>query len=82
MTKTTVGIDGMMCSMCEAHTCDAIRRNLKVKKVKASHKKGIAEIISEDAITEEDVNKALLNTGYKITSFSSEEYTKKGLFSK
>ena len=26
MTKTTLSIDGMMCSMCEAHVRDAIRK--------------------------------------------------------
>ncbi len=26
MIKTTLKIDGMMCSMCEAHFCDVIRR--------------------------------------------------------
>ena len=26
MTKTTLSIDGMMCSMCEAHINDAIRK--------------------------------------------------------
>ena len=26
MSKITVKIDGMMCGMCEAHVCDAIRK--------------------------------------------------------
>ena len=26
MEKVTVKIDGMMCGMCEAHICDAIRK--------------------------------------------------------
>ena len=35
MFKTTVGIEGMMCGMCEAHVNDAIRKAFDVKKVKA-----------------------------------------------
>ena len=34
MIKTTVKIDGMACSMCEAHINDAIRKAFPVKKVR------------------------------------------------
>ena len=37
MLKITMGIDGMMCGMCESHINDAIRREFKVKKVTSSH---------------------------------------------
>ncbi len=82
MFKTTVGIEGMMCGMCEAHVNDAIRKNLDVKKVSASRKHKNAEIISEVPLSEDVVRKTVEDTGYTVTSFSSEEYTKKGLFSK
>ncbi len=82
MFKTTVGIDGMMCGMCEAHMNDAFRKAFDVKKVKASRKDKCAEIISETELDEEAVKKAVEETGYTFTSFSSEEYVKKGLFSK
>ena len=39
MVKTTLGIDGMMCGMCESHMNDAIRNNFDVKKVTSSHSK-------------------------------------------
>ena len=39
MNKYVLGIDGMSCGMCEAHVQDVIRRNIDVKKVKASHLK-------------------------------------------
>ena len=55
MIKTTIGIDGMMCGMCESHINDVIRREFKVKKVSSSHTKGIAEIISENEIDEEKI---------------------------
>ena len=40
MIKTTLKIDGMACSMCEAHINDCIRKNFKIKKVSSLHKKG------------------------------------------
>lgn len=81
MIETTVKIDGMMCSMCESHVNDAIRNHLNVKKVSASHSKGEATIISEDSISEGDIEKALDGSGYTILSVSSTPYEKKKLFS-
>lgn len=80
MIKTTIGIDGMMCGMCESHINDVIRREFKVKKVSSSHTKGIAEIISENEIDEEKIKKAIADTGYDVTSFKSEPYEKKKVF--
>lgn len=81
MIKTTIGIDGMMCGMCESHINDVIRREFKVKKVSSSHTKEIAEIISENEIDEEKIKKAIADTGYDVTSFKSEPYEKKkGIF--
>ena len=40
MEKITLGIEGMMCPMCEAHMNDAIRKAFDTTKVKSSrHKK-------------------------------------------
>ena len=50
MVKMIVGIEGMMCGMCEAHVNDAIRNNFKVKKVQASSKEKNAVIITEEEI--------------------------------
>lgn len=36
MKKTTVGVEGMMCEMCESHVNDAVRAAFDVKKVKSS----------------------------------------------
>ena len=47
MVQITVGVDGMACSMCEAHVSDAIRKAFPVKKVTASHTKGQAVIVAE-----------------------------------
>ena len=40
MYQTTVGVDGMMCGMCEAHVNDAVRKAFPVKKVTSSHGRG------------------------------------------
>ena len=80
MIKTTLTIDGMACTMCEAHVNDAVRAAFPVKKVTSSFKKGQTEILSEEEISEAELRKALDPTGYKLLSVSSEPYKKKGLF--
>ena len=78
MVKTTLGIDGMMCGMCESHVNDAIRNNFKVKKVTSSHAKGTTEVISEEALDEGKLTEIVEKTGYKLLSVDSEPYEKKG----
>ena len=80
MIKTTLTIDGMMCSMCEAHVNDAVRDAMQVKSVKSSHKKGTTEIISEQAPDLRTVKDAIEKTGYRVLDMKSEPYEKKGLF--
>ena len=80
MIKTTVGIEGMSCCMCEAHINDVVRREFKVKSVKSSVKKKNSEIVSKEPIDEEKLRKAITDTGYTVTGITSEEYVKKGLF--
>ncbi|WP_318361353.1 heavy-metal-associated domain-containing protein [uncultured Agathobaculum sp.] len=81
MLKITVGVDGMMCGMCESHINDAIRKAFSVKKVTSSHSKGQTVILTEQDIDEAEVRKAIDATGYTVTSFAKEPYEKKGLFS-
>ena len=75
MVKITVGVDGMQCGMCEAHVNDAVRRAFPVKKVTSSHTKGQTVILGEQALRD-----VISQTGYEVTSFSSEPYEKRGLF--
>ena len=82
MVKITLGVDGMMCNMCEAHTNDAIRNSFKVKKVNSSHTKGETEIIAAEEIPKEDLEKVIAQAGYKLTSYNVEHYDKKGIFKK
>lgn len=81
MKKITIGIDGMMCGMCEAHINDAIRSAFpNIKKVSADRKKKQAVVLSEEELNEAALKKAVEDTGYTFLSVSSEEYKKKGLF--
>ena len=80
MFKTIVQIDGMMCGMCESHVNDAIRRELSVKKVNSSHKKGETVIISKNALLRQEIESALADSGYSVTGFVCEPYEKKGVF--
>ena len=80
MVKTIVAVDGMMCSMCESHINETIRRNFKVKKVAADRGKGQAVIISEEAPDPELLRKAIGDTGYTAGEIRTEPYEKKGLF--
>ena len=72
MIKTIVGIDGMMCGMCESHVNDAIRKSFDVKKVSSSHSKKKTEIISEEAIDEDKLRAVIDETGYTVLSVDSE----------
>lgn len=81
MIKTVLKIDGMMCSMCEAHINDAVRKYFNVKKVSSSHTKGKTVILSESELDKSQIEKVIGETGYElkeITSAAAEE--KKGLF--
>ncbi len=78
MTKTTIGIEGMACEMCEAHVNDAIRRAFAVKSAKANRKRRSCEIVSEEPLDESSLRAAIAETGYEMTTYSSEPYQKKG----
>ena len=81
MIKTTLTIEGMMCGMCEAHVCDAIRKAVPVaKKVTASRSRKEASFLTEDAVNAEDLKNAVNATGYTCLSVVSAPYEKKGLF--
>lgn len=78
MIETKVRIDGMMCSMCEAHINEAVRRALPVKKVSSSHTKGETVILSEEPVDEQALRAAIGATGYEVLGLSSAPYEKKG----
>ena len=71
MIKTVLKIDGMACSMCEAHMNDLIRKNFKVKKVTSYAKDGETIIISEEALDIPWVKKQVKEIGYELKDYTS-----------
>ncbi|MBP3853607.1 MAG: heavy-metal-associated domain-containing protein [Erysipelotrichaceae bacterium] len=80
MVKMIVKVDGMMCSMCEAHINEAIRSAFPVKKVTSSHKKNETVILAPQAIDRDELAEVIGKTGYKVLDMSIQEETKKRLF--
>lgn len=88
MTHVTAGVDGMMCSMCEAHISDAIRKKFPdAKHVKASAKKGEADFDIEEnipkTIIQHELKQEFDSIGYGLLSVDTQdvkEEKKKGLF--
>lgn len=81
MNKVILKIDGMMCGMCEAHICDAIRKAVpSAKKVTASRGRKEASFMVEELVNLEHLKEAINETGYICLSAESKPYEKKGLF--
>lgn len=74
MEKIILKIDGMHCSMCEAHVCDAIRKALpSAKSVKANHHQGEASFVVPDGEETKGVEEALNGLGYRVEGQSKAE---------
>lgn len=82
MIKITIGIEGMMCGMCEAHTNDAIRGAFNVDKVISSSEDKKTIIITKEDIADEKIKGVITNIGYEVISIKRENYEKKGFLSK
>ena len=81
MDKVILKIDGMMCGMCEAHVCDAIRKAVPAaKKVAASRGKKEASFLTEEAVDLDTLKAAIDATGYTCLAIESQPYEKKGWF--
>ena len=81
MIRTTMKIDGMMCSMCAAHINDVIRKSVPgAKRLSASHKKGEASFLTETPVDAEVLKSAVDATGYTCLSVESAPYEKKSFF--
>ncbi len=78
MVKIIANIEGMACGMCEAHMNEAVREAFKVKKVTSSHEKKETVILCDTEIGEEELRAVVEKTGYKLISYSSVPYEKKG----
>ena len=81
MIRTTLKIDGMMCGMCEAHVCEAIRKAVpSAKKVSAFRAKKEASFLTETPVDTEVLIAAVNATGYSCLGVETAPYEKKGLF--
>ena len=81
MIRTTLKIDGMMCGMCEAHVCDAIRKTVpSARKVTASRSREEASFLTEEPVDAAGLKSAVEATGYTCLDVVSAPYEKKGLF--
>ena len=81
MIRTVLKIDGMACTMCEAHVNDAIRRAVPgVKKLSSSYRKAESSFLTEEAPALDALSAEIEKTGYRVLSAESEPYVKKGLF--
>ena len=78
MYNTTLGIDGMMCSMCESHVNDAVRNAVNVKKVASDHRKGETVVLTDESPDTDALRVAVERTGYRVTRVETEEVQKKG----
>ena len=79
MIQTTIGIDGMMCEMCEAHINDAIRKHFAVKSAKSNRRKKQCVVVSEEPLDEGRLREVIAETGYDLLSISSEPYQRRKL---
>ena len=81
MRKYTVGVDGMMCGMCEAHVSDAVRRAVpSAKKVSSSRSKKQTTFLTEEPVDEDALRSAIDATGYTCLEIRQEPWKKRGLF--
>lgn len=77
----TIGVDGMMCGMCETHVAGAIRQAFpEAKKVKASRKKKQVTLEIDRELTEEEVRGVIEATGYDFTGIRTEQVPEKKRF--
>lgn len=74
MIKITLGVEGMVCGMCESHVNDALRRAFPLRKVKSSRKKKETIMMVEEDIEDAKIEAVIQATGYQLTSIHKESY--------
>lgn len=80
MIETTLGVEGMMCGMCEAHVNDAIRRAFDVASAKSDRRRNRCVVVSAEPLDEALVRDVIEKTGYQLTSVSFKPHVKKSFF--
>ena len=66
MIQYTIAVEGMACSMCEAHINDAVRKAFPVKKVTSSRSKKETTVLTETELDEDALRAAISATGYEV----------------
>ena len=80
MIQYTIAVEGMACSMCEAHINAAVRKAFPVKKVTSSRSKKETTVLTETELDEDALRAAISATGYEVGEIRKEPWAKKGLF--
>ena len=74
----TIGVDGMMCGMCETHVAGAIRQAFpEARKVNASRRKKQVTLEIGRELTEEEARGVIESTGYDFTGIRTEQAPEK-----
>ncbi len=73
MYKMTLNVDGMMCSHCEKHVNDEIKKRFDVQSVESSHTDDTTVIVAAEPIGEFELGMAIDAAGYKLLSLETEE---------
>lgn len=81
MIKYIFEVEGMMCSNCEKHAVESVKKAISQAKITASHQDKKVEVISNNEIDESLVVSAIEGRGYTVKGVKKEEVKKKGLFS-
>ena len=80
MIQYPIAVDGMACSLCEAHINDAVRKAFPVKKVTSSRSKKETTVLTETELDEDALRAVISDTGYEVGEIRKEPWAKKGLF--
>ncbi len=81
MYQIRAQIDGMMCSMCEAHVAEAIRKAIpSARRVTVSRRKKLATFLTEEKADLDLLEAAIRETGYDYLGAECLACQKKGLF--
>lgn len=80
MIEIIITVDGMMCSMCEAHVNDAVRNVAGVKKVTSSHRSGEVHAVCEESVDRDALISSVEKLGYRVVGSIEKTYEKRGFF--
>ncbi len=80
MNRITLKIEGMACTMCEAHMNETVRKTVpEARKVSSSFQKGETVFLLDGSFDRDRLMQAVNDTGYTCKDIVIEPYEKKGL---